>query len=130
MGGEASIVGVENSGLSLLDITKHALKTIITSLNDTDRLSLVSYSNAAKIVCGLTFMTATGKARALSQVDTLRAGKPITDTLLGVTLTHLLLCHQEARLTSGTVSRKAWTPLKRHRAVIVAMQQCFCLQVS
>jgi hypothetical protein len=74
MGGDASIAGAENSGLSLLDITKHALKTVITSLHNNDRLSLVSYSNNAKVVCGLTPMTATGKARVLTLVDTLRAG--------------------------------------------------------
>jgi hypothetical protein len=73
MCGDASIVGAENSGLSLLDITKHALKTVITSLKDNDRLSLVSYSNSAKVVCGLTPMTAAGKSRALSLVDTLVA---------------------------------------------------------
>jgi hypothetical protein len=60
MGSDASIVGAENSGLSLLDITKHALKTVITSLTDDDRISLVSYSNAANILCGLTPMNAAG----------------------------------------------------------------------
>ena len=73
MGGKASIPGAENSGLTLLDITKHALKTVITSLQEQDRISLVSYSNAATVVCGLTPMTAAGKARVLGLVDTLYA---------------------------------------------------------
>ena len=73
MGGEATIPGAENSGLTLLDITKHALKTVITSLQEQDRISLVSYSNAATVVCGLTPMTAAGKARVLGLVDTLYA---------------------------------------------------------
>lgn len=73
MGGMASIPGAENSGLSLLDITKHALKTVIASLKDIDRISLVSYSNAAKVVCALTPMTSAGKSRVLSLVDTLEA---------------------------------------------------------
>lgn len=73
MGGNASIIGVENSGLSLLDITKHGLKTIISSLQDNDRLSLVSYSSAAKVVCYLTPMTTSGKEEVLSLVNTLRA---------------------------------------------------------
>ena len=73
MDGDASIIGVENSGLTLLDITKHALKTIITSLKENDRISIVSYSNSAKVVCGLTHMNAAGKHHALSLVDTLSA---------------------------------------------------------
>ena len=47
MGTDASAQGVEDCGLSLLDIVKHAVKTVISTLNENDRLSIVSYSNNA-----------------------------------------------------------------------------------
>jgi len=43
-------------GLSVLDIVKHAMKTIIGNLQATDRLALVAYSNDAKTIFGLTEM--------------------------------------------------------------------------
>mmetsp|Transcript_26143 Transcript_26143/g.38717 ORF Transcript_26143/g.38717 Transcript_26143/m.38717 type:complete len:306 (-) Transcript_26143:915-1832(-) len=72
MGSPASTQGSESSGLSLLDIVKHALKTIINTLGEKDRLSLVSYSNTATVVFGLTPITTAGKSRALKLVDELK----------------------------------------------------------
>jgi len=48
-------------GLSVLDIVKHALKTIIQNLNHEDRLALVAYSNDARTIFGLTEMTENGR---------------------------------------------------------------------
>lgn len=59
MGNEATTQGLENSGLSLLDIVKHAVKTVINTLTENDRLALVSYSNSATEVFELTRMDAT-----------------------------------------------------------------------
>lgn len=48
-------------GLSLLDIVKHALKTIIRSLDEGDSLALVAYSDEARIVFNLTVMDPAGR---------------------------------------------------------------------
>jgi hypothetical protein len=72
MGMEATAQGVESSGLNMLDIVKHAVKTIIKTLNDNDRLSIVSYSNRAKKVCELISMTENGKANAIRELEKLR----------------------------------------------------------
>jgi len=62
MSSEASVKG-ENGvdtghGLTVLDIVKHSMKTIIQTMNENDRLSLVSYSDKAVLVCDLTIMDA------------------------------------------------------------------------
>ena len=74
MGSEASVGGLETTLLSLLDITKHAVKTIINTLEDQDRLALISFSDNAQVVCGLTVMNAAGRARATDLVNTLHDG--------------------------------------------------------
>jgi hypothetical protein len=38
-----------DTGLSLLDLTKHAAKTIVETLNEKDRLGIVTYSSEAKV---------------------------------------------------------------------------------
>lgn len=67
MGTEAVIktsLGEEGFNLSLLDIVKHAVKTIIRSLKEYDRLALVTYSTYAKVVLNLTYMDSLGKKQA------------------------------------------------------------------
>ena len=66
--------GVEYSGLSLLDIVKHAVKTVIATLGDKDRLALVSYANSAKVVFDLMTMDAIGKENAGELLDRLQPG--------------------------------------------------------
>ncbi|CAF4232135.1 unnamed protein product, partial [Rotaria socialis] len=56
----------EKFGLSRLDLVKHAIKTVVQSLQPQDRLSLVSFSHSAKILFQLTNMTAVGKSSALA----------------------------------------------------------------
>eukprot|EP00929_Paragymnodinium_shiwhaense_P114082 TRINITY_DN82404_c0_g1_i1.p1 TRINITY_DN82404_c0_g1~~TRINITY_DN82404_c0_g1_i1.p1 ORF type:complete len:616 (-),score=115.62 TRINITY_DN82404_c0_g1_i1:279-2126(-) len=48
-------------GLALLDIVKHALRTIVGIMEDYDRIAIVSYATVAKIIAELTPMTATGR---------------------------------------------------------------------
>ncbi|KAG8990510.1 hypothetical protein FRB94_013343, partial [Tulasnella sp. JGI-2019a] len=49
MGWPANIPGdTEQSGLSVLDIVKHAAKTIVTSMQDTDRVAVVTFCESAK----------------------------------------------------------------------------------
>lgn len=56
----------EKFGLSQLDLVKHALKTIIHSLQSQDRLALVSFANNATVLFELTKMDADGKSSALA----------------------------------------------------------------
>eukprot|EP00961_Rhodomonas_salina_P248573 3359411-Rhodomonas_salina.1 len=48
-------------GFSVLDITKHAMKTVVETLKDADMLSVVAFSNQAKIVSPLMPMTQSNK---------------------------------------------------------------------
>jgi hypothetical protein len=56
-------------------LVKHALKTIIHSLEVQDRLSIVSFSDEAKILFRLTAMNDQGKKRALAAVEKLTVSK-------------------------------------------------------
>ena len=65
----------EKVGLSRLDLVKHAMKTIIHSLEPQDRLSLVSFSNNANVLFTLTKMNQDGKSSALAALERLEVGK-------------------------------------------------------
>jgi len=75
MGTEATMQNQEGSkeshGLSLLDVVKHAVKTVINVLQPGDRLSIVSYSTNAKKILDLTHMDAKGKSKAEEELDKL-----------------------------------------------------------
>ncbi|KAJ3085923.1 hypothetical protein HK102_013684, partial [Quaeritorhiza haematococci] len=62
---------VERDGLSILDIVKHAVKTIIHTLNPTDRLALVSFSNSGRKELPLTTMNDDGKRLAMTALERL-----------------------------------------------------------
>jgi hypothetical protein len=70
----------EQYGLSQLDLVKHALKTIINSLEVQDRLSIVSFSDNAKILFQLTAMNDQGKKDALDAVGNLRVSRSFRNT--------------------------------------------------
>jgi Mg-chelatase subunit ChlD len=70
----------EQYGLSQLDLVKHALKTIIHSLQDQDRLSIVSFSDSAKIEIQLTKMNDEGQKNALAAVEQLRVSTSLKNT--------------------------------------------------
>lgn len=59
------------SGLSQLDIVKHASLTILEALQEQDRLAIVSFHSNAKIEFPLQFMTAANKAQARRAIDAL-----------------------------------------------------------
>ncbi|KAI9333435.1 hint-domain-containing protein [Obelidium mucronatum] len=72
----------ESDGLTTLDIVKHAVKTIIMSLEETDSLSIISFSDDSKIELPMTLMTrsttaattgVSGRMRALAVVDAMHA---------------------------------------------------------
>ena len=78
MGAEATMQnaagGLEAHGLSLLDVVKHAVTTVISVLEPTDRLSVVAYSSEARVVFDLISMDETGKARAKRDLTNLYTG--------------------------------------------------------
>jgi Mg-chelatase subunit ChlD len=54
----------EEHGLSLLDITKHAVATVINTLGPSDRLALVTYSDKARVDFPLSQMNIKGQQKA------------------------------------------------------------------
>ena len=72
------------AGLSLLDIVKHATKTVIETLTDTDKLAVVSYADSAKVVLPFMKMTKENRAKATAAVESLqtRGSTNIWDGLL------------------------------------------------
>jgi hypothetical protein len=59
--------------ITLLDLVKHATKTIIETLAPYDRLALISFSNQAEIVLNFTFMTSVGKHLAKTCLGNMQA---------------------------------------------------------
>lgn len=51
----------EHTGLSVLDLVKHASRTILETLNESDRLAIVTFSSGANVVQTLTDMTPENK---------------------------------------------------------------------
>ena len=76
MGSEAVINTADKSGeshgLSLLDVVKHALRTIIKSLRENDRLAIVTFSANASVIFNLSYMNATGCTNAEAELDKLQ----------------------------------------------------------
>jgi adenylate kinase len=62
---------VNKDGLSILDIAKHALKTVVHSLCDEDRLSLVAFDHKAETVLELSTMDKDGRDKAVSVLENL-----------------------------------------------------------
>jgi uncharacterized protein YegL len=62
----------ERNGLSVLDLVKHAARTILETLDDTDRLGIVTFSTDAKTVQNLLPMTKENKALALENINGLQ----------------------------------------------------------
>ena len=60
---------VEQSNLSLLDITKHAVKTIIESMQKQDMMSIVSFHTTAKVEISEVEMTNAGKKKVKKALD-------------------------------------------------------------
>lgn len=75
MGRDATIKNesgmTENDGLSLLDIVKHGVRTIIENLGENDYISIISYSNNAKIVVDTMKMTKENKKIATDKLNML-----------------------------------------------------------
>lgn len=60
------------TGLSVLDIVKHAVKTVMCVLKDGDRMALVAFDDKAETVFPLKEMSAEGRAQAMDALSSLR----------------------------------------------------------
>merc|ERR1719321_210493 len=87
MSTEATLKNAEGSteshGLSVLDVAKHSVQTIIQMLGPKDRLSLVTYSTTADVVMNLCPMTDDGKRKAKATVDKMQP-EPTTNIWAGL----------------------------------------------
>lgn len=63
---------VKDDGLSILDIVKHAVKTVMHTLKDEDRLALVAFDDRVETVFSLSPMSVEGRESAISALDALR----------------------------------------------------------
>jgi Mg-chelatase subunit ChlD len=63
---------MEDNGLTILDVTKHAVKTIIKILGSHDRLGVISFDHQAQMDLELTSMSASGQNKAVDVVEGLR----------------------------------------------------------
>ena len=59
-------------GFTILDITKHSLKMILESLKPVDRISIVTFSNYAKVICNLTNVTPYNKTYLKNIINNLK----------------------------------------------------------
>lgn len=69
----------EDTGLSVLDLTKHAAFTIIESMDERDRLGIVTFETESRIIQALEPMTDGNKEQARKRI---RALKPMGSTNL------------------------------------------------
>ena len=95
MGSRATADGAEQSSLTLLDIVKHAIKTVLATLGDRDRISIVSFESSARVECRLTTVDDVGRAAVQAKVDALRDGGG-TNLWAGLLLGLEILAQQQA----------------------------------
>ncbi|KAI1098165.1 hint-domain-containing protein [Jackrogersella minutella] len=69
MNGEDGKLSSENFGLSILDMVKHAARTILSTLDEGDRLGIVTYSKDATVIQKLLLMTPSNKKIAESNIE-------------------------------------------------------------
>ncbi|KAJ3205686.1 hypothetical protein HDU67_008712, partial [Dinochytrium kinnereticum] len=62
----------EGNGLTILDLVKHAVRTVVASLGPDDRLGIVSFSDGADIELPLTLMGTVGKDAAKSTLSRMK----------------------------------------------------------
>ena len=88
----------QTNNLSLLDIVKHAVKTVAHVLGEHDRLAIVSYSSEAKLVSPLLAMTPNNRKSAIEKLEALQPDG-MTNLWAGVKL------GVESLLTTDTVAK-------------------------
>ncbi len=73
MGSKASIDtdSGEDHGFSRLDLVKHSLKTVVSSVNETDSISLITFSDRAQVIMDPFVMNSLNKTSANRLIDNL-----------------------------------------------------------
>lgn len=70
MGADAPVPGGgERTGLSVLDLVKHACRTIISTMTVEDRLAIVTFSTESKVLQPLTVMSDANKVTARERIE-------------------------------------------------------------
>lgn len=70
MGTDAPAPGEqERTGLSVLDLVKHACRTIMSTMTKDDRLAIVTFSNGSNVLQPLTEMTDANKEAAKAKIE-------------------------------------------------------------
>jgi len=93
--GEPVSNGEEEHGFSRLDLVKHAMRTMISVLNENDYLAVVVFTTSARVVLNFTQMNESGRNIANLTVDALRpeANTNIWDGLMkGIDLIDNPIC--------------------------------------
>ena len=61
--------GGEDAGISRLGLVKHALKTVVSTLNKEDKMSLITFSSKAKMCLEVTDVNDTGKNVIIDEIN-------------------------------------------------------------
>lgn len=73
MGADAPAPGEdERTGLSVLDLVKHACRTIMSTMTKEDRLAIVTFSNGSNVLQPLTEMTDANKEVAKAKIEAMQ----------------------------------------------------------
>ncbi|KAI6783471.1 Inter-alpha-trypsin inhibitor heavy chain H3-like protein [Emericellopsis cladophorae] len=108
MGVEANVPGeTEGTGLNVLDLVKHAARTIIETLDEGDRLGLVTFHSRAQTIQGLTVMTEDNKKLTWDRIQNIV--HPILSTNLWHGLLHGLDVFKHAEASSRVPSMMVLT---------------------
>jgi hypothetical protein len=62
---------VRSDGLTTLDIVRHAVKAVIATLGENDRMAIIAFDHNAETVFPLSEMTTAGKATAMQKLERL-----------------------------------------------------------
>lgn len=93
--------GKERTGLSVLDLTKHAALTILETMDERDRLGIVTFGSEAKIWQGLLPMDSANKPTARAHIMNLKT-KDCTNLWHGI-LSGIQVFKDENTLNQGRV---------------------------
>ncbi|KAK6338037.1 hypothetical protein TWF696_001508 [Orbilia brochopaga] len=94
----------EETGLTILDVVKHAMKTIIATLNENDRLAIVAFDSRAELISDFQHSSDSGKTLLNTAVDKLipKASTNLWDGLkMGLNLIHDVQHKAEGSSTSA-----------------------------
>lgn len=93
--------------LQVLDLVKHAVRTVITSLRPQDEVALVSFSTNARVVAPFTPTTDAGKGQLISAVNGLEVDAS-TNMWAGIAESFKLLQDARQRTPRGTVVERTF----------------------